>query len=53
MSEIKTIPQIMEEVVEKMCSEYCKWPDLWDEEAEGMELVESGICNNCPLNRLA
>lgn len=47
-----SIQQQMEEIVEDMCSKYCKWPDLWDEEAEGIELCESDICANCPLNRL-
>ncbi|MBR4406039.1 MAG: hypothetical protein IKT30_06665 [Bacteroidaceae bacterium] len=48
----KTIPQILEEVVEEMCSKYCKWPSEWDEEVEGIELCESEICANCPLNRI-
>lgn len=47
-----TIPQILEEVVEEMCQKYCKYPEQWDEEAEGVELSESDICVNCPLNRL-
>ena len=50
--EVKTIPRILEEVIETICSKYCKYPDLWDEEAEGIELCESDICVNCPLNRL-
>ena len=49
----KTIPQILEDVVEDICHNYCKWPDLWVEEAhEGQELSESEVCANCPLNRL-
>ena len=47
-----TIPQILEEVTEEMCNKYCKYPNEWDEEAEGCELAESEICENCPLNRL-
>ena len=47
-----TIPQILEEVVEEMCQKYCKYPEQWDEEKEGLELSESEICANCPLNRL-
>lgn len=50
--EEKTIPQMLQEVVDDMCQNYCKWPDEWNEEAEGMELSESDICANCPLNRL-
>lgn len=49
---LKSIPQILEEVTEEMCSKYCKWPEQWDDEAQGMDLSESDICANCPLNRL-
>lgn len=52
MADIKTISQQMEEIAEAICNNYCKYPDLWDEEAEGCELSESEHCENCPLNRL-
>ena len=48
----KSIAKILEETVEEICFKYCKWPYLWGEEAEGVELCESDICKNCPLNRL-
>lgn len=48
----KTIVQQMQDIVDEMCDKFCKWPDLWDEKAEGMELCESDHCRNCPLNRL-
>ena len=48
----RTVPQILLEVVEEMCDKFCKYKDTWDEEAEGIELCESDICGNCPLNRL-
>lgn len=48
----KTIVQQMQDIVDEMCDKFCKWPDLWDEEAEGIELCESDICKNCPLNKL-
>ena len=47
-----TITEQIEAVLNDMCSNYCKWPDLWDEEKEGCELSESDHCMNCPLNRL-
>ena len=49
---MESVTQIIGEVVEDICNNYCKWPDLWDEEAEGMELTDSEHCRNCPLNRL-
>lgn len=39
-------------VVEDMCTNYCKYPYMWNEENEGCTLAESGICNKCPLNKL-
>ena len=43
---------ILQEIADEICEKYCKYPDTWDEEKEGMELSESEICQNCPLNRL-
>ena len=47
-----TISEQIEEIASEICRNYCKYPDTWDEEAEGMELCESDHCKNCPLNRL-
>ena len=48
----KDITELIEEAKENMCNSYCKYPVTWDEEAEGCELSESEICDNCPLNQL-
>ena len=40
------------EIMTRMCNEYCKYPDTWDEEEKGCELSDSGICDNCPMNDL-
>ena len=52
----KSLRELTEEYIEDVCQEicesYCKYPEQWDEEKEGMELCESDICSNCPLNRL-
>lgn len=47
-----TITEQLEAITEDFCNHYCKYPDLWDEEAEGCELSESEHCQNCPLNEL-
>lgn len=52
MSEAKKVNEMIQEIADEMCDKYCKYPDIWDEEAEGVELSESDICKNCPLNRL-
>lgn len=44
--------EVVEDVKTDICQNYCKYPDAWDVEKEGMELCESDICYNCPLNRL-
>ena len=48
----KTITQQIQEVADDFCDNYCKYPDIWDEEKEGCELSESDHCRNCPLSRL-
>lgn len=48
---MKTIIEQIEEIKEEMCSKYCHYPYIWDEETDG-ELSESEHCANCPLNRL-
>ena len=48
----KGIVATIEEVKDEICRHYCKYPDTWDEEKEGVELMDSDICMNCPLNRL-
>ena len=47
-----TVTEQIEAIAEDFCNLYCKYPDLWDEEAEGCELSESEHCQNCPLSEL-
>lgn len=47
----KTISELLEEIANEICSNYCKYPEQWDAETMG-ELWDSEICKNCPLNRL-
>ncbi|MBO4520735.1 MAG: hypothetical protein J5787_05965 [Alphaproteobacteria bacterium] len=50
---VRTIAQAtIDEVTADICEHFCKYPDTWDEDSEGVELYESEICKNCPLNRL-
>lgn len=46
------ISRTFEEVKNRMCEDYCRYPTTWDEGEEGIELYASDICANCPLNRL-
>ena len=47
----KTKEQLAQ-IAEDFCNNYCKYPDIWDEEKEGYELSESDICANCPISKL-
>ena len=48
-----SITEIIEEVKDQICNDYCRYPKEWDEEDhDGLELCESEVCAACPLNRL-
>ena len=47
-----SIQEQIEEIKDEICRDLCKWPDIYDEDAEGCELSESEYCQNCPLNKL-
>ena len=47
-----TVTQILEEVKNQICNDFCRYPREWDEEVEGCELIDSDVCANCPLNKL-
>lgn len=43
---------IAEEVATDICNHYCKYPLIWNEKANGVELSESDICKNCPMTKI-
>ena len=47
MSKEKTISQILEEVANSICDDYCKFPNECKSEEELYE-----ICEDCPPGRL-
>lgn len=51
-----TVVEIIVEVVEKMCSDYCKFPEQYVKEYgdsdEGLNKMFEDHCDKCPLNRL-
>ena len=53
MKDLETIiHETFEEVKNAICNDYCRYPRTWDADTEGMELDESAICEDCPMNRL-
>lgn len=50
---MKSITEILDEVREDMCNNYCKYPNEKGHEDNPDWLFEEGTpCKNCPLNRL-
>ena len=49
----KTVVDNITDIADEFCNNYCKYPDIYDpEDHNGVELWDSGICDNCPLGRL-
>jgi len=42
----------LQQAAEGICRNYCKYPEIWDEDAMECELAESHICGNCPMAEL-
>lgn len=53
MPEKRSIALQLEQIANEICEKYCKYPEQWDEEKEGVSLFESDVCANCPLSKLA
>lgn len=51
-----TVSKILYEVIEKVCSEYCKFPEQYTKEYGDNEEAEDKLsaerCENCILNKL-
>lgn len=50
MGDIKTATGIIEEVIESVCNDLCKYPDKYA--PEEWEKVLEQVCQDCPLNKL-
>ena len=54
----ESVHQIMIKVVNEICDNYCKWPDILvgknpgEDEDMLEEMLYEQYCANCPLNRL-
>lgn len=47
----KTISQLLEEVANEICDNYCKYPAEYNSKKEFEELLDTH-CLNCPLSKL-
>lgn len=54
--ETKTISQEFEDIKQKMCDNYCRFPELSlqtiQDPNEAYEWLMHNYCENCPLQRL-
>lgn len=48
--ERKSIVLQLNDIATQICDKYCKYPEQWDEEKEGIPLTD-GPCGDCPLTR--
>lgn len=48
----KSVTEMIQEIAELFCDQYCRYPREWDEEKEGIALCDSDVCKNCPIVRL-
>lgn len=48
----QNVRTIIEQACAEFCDKYCKWPEKWNTEKEGMKLCESEHCEKCPVNWL-
>lgn len=46
----ESVVNIIQEVIEEICDNHCKFPDQYSEENE--ERLYEEHCDNCPLNKL-
>ena len=49
---VDTVHNIIVEVVEKVCDEYCKWPEKYGDSDEEQDKLMEEHCDKCVLNRL-
>ena len=56
-----TITEQLEDICEKVCTDYCRYPAIYHErllrdefktDDEAMEALGAEICENCPLMKL-
>lgn len=56
MSKMSELAARIDEVKEKMCDEYCKWPLAYSLDYVSKEQAHEAVlrerCAECPLNRL-
>ena len=44
----KSVTELIDEAVEEICFNYCKWPDKIENQADLLDKY----CKNCPLQKL-
>ena len=52
----KTVTELLTEIEDEICNDYCKFPDIAREEVKDAnaaeDLLYTKYCKGCPLNKL-
>ena len=56
MEKEKTVPEMIQEIADKICNDYCKYPDqvrsLVKDIDDAENMLMATYCDGCPLQRL-
>lgn len=56
MEKEKTVPEMIQEIADKICNDYCKYPDQVRSQVKDIDDAENTLiatyCDGCPLQRL-
>ena len=56
MEKEKTVPEMIQEICDQICNDYCKYPDQVRSQVKDVDDAENTLmaiyCDGCPLQRL-
>ena len=56
MEKEKTVSEMIQEIADKICNDYCKYPETVRSQMKDIDLANDMLvksyCDKCPLNRL-
>lgn len=51
-----TVTELLDEIVQAFCVDYCKYPDICESEKndpdEAEQMLYEKYCENCPMNKI-
>lgn len=56
MTTEKTVPEMLSDIADAICNDYCKFPDQVRSQVKDIDMAEDllmkSYCDSCPLQRL-